>query len=188
MDYGYIRLSRAGPTREEQEAALLAAGVALDLGRSLFLDPVPKRGRTASYEQRDIAIRALRPGDRLVIHSPPRLGSTEADLRDAAAAVAAQGAALYDCAAGAEVRHHPDAGRLIVWARDGAALAAKERLSRARQGITKRGAPPKALTPAKLKRARELWADLDRSVDSIAKQLGVSPRTLYRHLHKRGST
>ncbi|MCL5459963.1 helix-turn-helix domain-containing protein, partial [Loigolactobacillus coryniformis] len=82
----------------------------------------------------------------------------------------------------------PDAGRLIEWAKAGALLAAQERLGKARQGIVKRGIPPKALTPAKLTRAKALWADLDMSVETIARELNVSVRTLYRHLPKRRDT
>jgi DNA invertase Pin-like site-specific DNA recombinase len=188
MLIGYIRLQKSGPSREEQEAALAAAGVVLDLDASLYVEPMPKRGRTATYDQRAEAIRALRDGDRLVIHSAPRLGSTEAEIREAAAAVSAQGAVLWDCAAGLEVRHHPDAGRLVVWARAGALLAAQERLAKARKGITRRAVTPLALTGKRLARAKELWADLDISAATIAKELGVSVRTLYRHLPKRRDT
>jgi DNA invertase Pin-like site-specific DNA recombinase len=185
MDIGYIRLSKSGPTGDEQEVALAAAGVVLDIMASLYVEPAPKRGRTATYDQRTEAIRALREGDRLVIHSAPRLGSTEAEIRDAAAAVSERGAVVWDCSTKLEIRHHPDAGRLIAWARDGAALAAKERLGKARQGIGNRKPPPKALRGAKLARARELWPDINRSVASIADELGVSPRTLYRHMPPR---
>lgn len=185
MQIGYIRLQKSGPTREEQEAALAAAGVVLDTMASLYVEPMPKQGRTATYDQRAEAIRALREGDRLVIHSAPRLGSTEAEIREAAAAVSAQGAVLLDCSAAVEVRHHPDAGRLVAWAKAGALLAAKERLAKARRGITRRGVTPKALTGKRLDRARELWADLDMSAATIAREMGVSVRTLYRHLPKR---
>lgn len=181
-------MSKSGPSREEQEAVLLAAGVVLDLDHSLWLEPMPKRGRQATYEQRNEAIMGLRTGDRLVIHSAPRLGSTEAEIRQAAADVSAKGAVIWDCSAGLEVRHHPDAGRLIAWAAAGALLAAQERLAKARKGITRRGVTPKKLTGAKLARAREAWGDLDRSAASIAKELNVSVRTLYRHLPKRRDT
>jgi DNA invertase Pin-like site-specific DNA recombinase len=188
MDIGYIRLSKAGPSREEQEAALASAGVDLAMDAALYVEQPPKRNRTATYDQRDEAIKALRPGERLVIHSAPRLGSTEAEIRDAAAAVSAQGAVVWDCSASLEIRHHPDAGRLIAWAQAGALLAAKERLGKARAGIRQRKPPPKALTGAKLARAREAWGDLGRSVASIADELGVSSRTLYRHLPPRRVT
>lgn len=188
MDIGYIRLQKSGPSREEQEDALAAAGVVLDITASLYVEPMPKRGRQATYDQRAEAIMALREGDRLVIHSAPRLGATEAEICEAAAAVSAQGAVLWDCSAGLEVRHHPDAGRLIAWAAAGALLAAQERLAKARRGITRRGVTPLALTGKRLARAKELWADLDISAASIARELGVSVRTLYRHLPKRRDT
>lgn len=188
MDIGYVRLSKSGPSSDEQLAALAAAGVDLAVDAALYVEPPPKRNRTATYEQRDEAIKALRPGERLVIHSAPRLGSTEAEIRDAAAAVSKQSAVIWDCSAGLEIRHHPDAGRLIAWARDGAAMAAKERLGKARAGITQRKPPPLALRGAKLATAKALWADAGRSVASIAKELGVSSRTLYRHLPPRRVT
>jgi len=188
MDIGYIRPQKSGPTREEQEAALSAAGVVLDVMASLYVEPMPKRGRTATYDQRAEAIRALREGDRLVIHSAPRLGSTEAEIREAAAAVSAQGAVIWDCSVGLAVRHHADAGRLIAWASAGALLAAQERLAKARRSITRRGVTPLKLTGKRLARAKELWADLDMSAASIAKELNVSVRTLYRHLPKRRDT
>lgn len=188
VQIGYIRLQKSGPSREEQQTALAAAGVVLDVSASLYVDQPPTRGRTATYDQRAEAIMALREGDQLVIHSAPRLGSTEAQIREAAAAVSAQGAVIWDCTAGLEVRHHPDAGRLIAWAKAGALLAAQERLGKARSAIVKRGIPPKALTPAKLARAKELWPDLGISVATIARELGVSVRTLYRHLPKRRET
>lgn len=114
-------------------------------------------------------------------------------MRDAAAAVSAQGAVVWDCSVSQEIRHHPDAGRLIAWAQAGALLAAKERLGKARQGIKTRKPPPKKLVGARLAKAREAWPDTARSVASIADELGVSSRTLYRaveqgKLPKRGET
>ncbi len=99
--------------------------------------------------------------------------------------MSAQGAVVWDCSVSQEIRHHPDAGRLIAWARDGAALAAKERLGKARAGIRQRKPPPRALRGAKLAQAQALWADTSRSVASIAKELDVSARTLYRHMPPR---
>jgi DNA invertase Pin-like site-specific DNA recombinase len=189
MDIGYKRLSKSGPSEAEQDAALIAAGVVMDLGLSLYVDLAPTKRRPASFDERDNAIRCLRPGDRLVIHSAPRLGATEAEIRAAAAAVSANGAVIFDCAAGIEVRHHPDAGRLIAWAEDGAAQARAERLGKARKGITKRGAPPKALAGEEVAAARRRWKArpvTGESVAAIAAAFSVSPRTLYREAKARG--
>jgi len=183
MQVGYIRLSRSGPSRDEQEAALIAAGVVLDVGSSLYVDQPSRRGRQATFDQRDEAIRALRVGDRLVFHSAPRLGQTDAEIRAAAVAVSGQGAALYDCAEGVEVQHHSDAGRLLAWAQAGAAKAAAERMGKARQGITRRGVPPKALAGDAIAAAKAAWEarhTTGASAVKIAAEFAVSVRTLYR--------
>jgi hypothetical protein len=171
----------------------VAAGVDPAYSDAWYVEPPAKRNRAATFTERDLAIRALHPGDRLVVHSAPRLGATEAEIRAAAAAVAAQDASIYDCEAGAEVRFHPDAGRLLAWAAAGAVLAAKERAGTARRAITRRGAPPKALVGAKLAEAKKLWPDAGLSIAAIAEAVGVSDRTLYRAmkqglLPKRGDT
>jgi hypothetical protein len=183
MNFAYIRATKAGPPEDEQRAACVAAGVDPANADAWYVEPVPKRNRAASFEERDLAVRQLRPGDRLVIHSAPRLGATEAEIRGAAAAVSALGAVIYDCAAAAEIRHHPDAGRLLEWAKAGALLAAQERLGKARQGITRRHTPAKALTGKALAQAREAFetrAQTGASVATIAERFGVSPSTLHR--------
>jgi DNA invertase Pin-like site-specific DNA recombinase len=185
MDIAFLNLTRAGPTEAEQRAACVAAGVDPATRDAWYVQPAPKRNRVAGGDELVLAIRALREGDRLVIHSAPRLGQTEAAIRAAAAAVSAAGAVIYDCAAGAEVRHHPDAGKLLAWAAEGAALAAKERLGKARTKISKRGAPPKVLTPATIKQAGEMRA-AGNSWAKVAKALRVSVRTLYRHVPMKG--
>ena len=180
MDLAYINRSRGGPAEDDQRAACAAAGVDPANLDAWYVEPPAKRNRAATFVERDLAIRALHPGDRLVVHSAPRLGATEAEIRAAAAAVAAQDASIYDCEAGAEVRFHPDAGRLLAWAAAGAKLAAAERAGTARRAITKRGAPPKALVGEKLTEVRRLWPDTALSIAAIAEAAGVSERTIYR--------
>jgi VanZ family protein len=80
------------------------------------------------------------------------------------------------------------ANAILLASASGALLAAQERLAKARRSITRRGVTPKALTGKRLARAQELWADLDMSAASIAKELNVSVRTLYRHLPRRRDT
>jgi DNA invertase Pin-like site-specific DNA recombinase len=188
MDIGYEREDRSGPTIAEQDAALAAAGVVLDLNVSLYRDPKPKKGRPASFEERDNAIRCLRPGDRLVIHSAPRLGATEAEITAAVAAVTENGAVVFDCSTQAEIRFHPDAGRLIAWAKAGAELAKAERLGKARRGITRRGAPPKALPEASVPAAKLRWEarrESGESAAAVADAFKVGSRTMYREAKAR---
>lgn len=193
MDVAYINRSRGGPPEDDQRAACVAAGVDPADPDAWYVEPPAKRNRPATFVERGFAIQALHPGDRLVVHSAPRLGATEAEIRAAAAAVATQGASIYDCEAGAEVRFHPDAGLLLAWAAAGAKLAAAERAGTARKAITLRGSPPRALVGDKLAEAKRLWPDTDLSIAAIAKAIGVSDRTLYRAmkqglLRKRGDT
>jgi plasmid stability protein len=82
MDVAYIRATKSGPREAEQRAAAVAAGVDPANPDAWYVEPAPKRGRPATFEERALAIRALRDGDRLVIHSAPRLGATEAEIRD----------------------------------------------------------------------------------------------------------
>lgn len=185
MKIAYINRSRGGPPEEEQRAVCVAAGVDPAYPGAWYVEPPAKRNRAATFTERDLAIRALRKGWLLVIHSAPRLGSTEAEIRAAAAAVAANAGAIFDCSAAAEVRHHPDAGKLLAWAAAGAKLAAQERAGKALAKITKRGAPPKALTPSAIKKAGVLRA-AGNSWATVAKELGVSVRTLYRHVPMKG--
>lgn len=180
MKIGYIRLSKAGPTLAEQEAALEAAGVTLG-GDAVYRDAAPKRrGGVATFDQQAEAIRALRPDDVLVFHSAPRLGTTEAQMREVAIAASAKGAVLFDCATGQEVRHHPDAGRLLAWAKAGAEAALLERTEGARHSVKRRYVAPKAMTAAKLTKARGLLADPKNSIRAVAEAVGVSSRTIYR--------
>jgi len=180
VDVAYINRSRGGPPEDDQRAACVAAGVDPADPDAWYVEPPAKRNRPATFVERGFAIQALHPGDRLVVHSAPRLGATEAEIRAAAAAVAVQGASIYDCEAGAEVRFHPDAGKLLAWAAAGAVLAAKERAGTARRAIINRGAPPKALVGDKLAEVRRLWPDTELSIEAIGKAVEVSARTLYR--------
>ena len=45
-----------------------------------------------------------------------------------------------------------------------------------------KGGRPAVMTPERVKLARQLYDAREQSVESIAKTLGVSRRTLYRHL------
>jgi hypothetical protein len=141
-------------------------------------DPLP--ARTA-------LIVALREGDEIAIHSPPRLGTTREDVLRALAEIGRAGAAIYDCEAGEVVRYHPDAAAALLFADRAEAQGKRERAARARKAISHRGVPPKALTGKRLDKARELWAHPETSAAKIAEILEVSPRTLYRELGPRNT-
>ncbi len=192
MRLGYIRTGQAGPSQEEQEAALRAAGVVdFSADGPVYVDLVsrkrPKPGDDVT-PARTALIVALREGDEIAIHSAPRLGTTREDVLRTLAQIGKAGAAVYDCELGEVVRYHPDAAAALLFADRAEAQGKRERAARARKAITHRGTRPKALTGKKLDKARELWTGSpETSAEKIADMLGVSPRTLYRALGERGT-
>lgn len=191
MRLGYIRLSRAGPTRSEQEAALRAAGLDdFSADGPVYVDAEPRK-RTPPGEDatpaRSAAIHALRPGDELVIATASRIGATRADVLAALAAVTRAGAAVFDASAGATVRYHQDAAAAIAFAERAESEGQRERAARARKGITRRAGPQPALTGKQLKEAEKLWTNPETSARQVADATGASVRTLYRRFGPKGT-
>ncbi len=198
MRLGYIRIDRAGPSRQEQEAALRAAGMEdfSALG-PVYVDEAPKRRPKPGVDPlpaRTDALRALREGDELAIHSPARLGSSRGEVLAALEAVGRAGAAIYDCASGAAFPVHPDAAAAIAFAAEAESQGQRERAARARRGKTRHAGPPPALTGKRLIQAGEAWADPAKSAEQVAKEVDASVSTLYRrfgnreaHMAKKGT-
>lgn len=186
---GYIRVDRAGPTREEQEAALRAAGVTdFSAMGPVYVDEAPpkrlKPGADITPARTD-ALRALREGDELAIHSPARLGSTRADVLLALQAIGEAGASIYNCASAELVTVHPDAARAIGFAAEAESQGQKERAAKARRGVTKRAGPPAALSGKRLVEAGDAWADPTLSAEQVAEKVKASVSTLYRRFGNR---
>lgn len=191
MRRGYIRLDKAGPAREAQEAALRAAGLD-DFGQDgpVYLDPAPpKRPKPGAIAlpARAEAILSLRPGDELVIHSAGRLGATRDDALAALAQVTAQDAAVWDCEAGLAVRYHPDAQAAAEFAARAERQGKRERAARARQGITIRPGRNVVLTGKLKQEAQGLWTNPETTARQVADAVKVSERTLYRMFGAKGT-
>lgn len=191
MRLGYIRVTKSGPPREEQEAALRKVGVTdfspdgpvyVDQERAKRAkpgeDPMPARSE---------AIHALRAGDQIAVHSAARLGATRGDVLLALDAIGRAGAAVYDCETGEVVKPTPDALPVIRYAERAESQAMKERAAKARRGITRRPGPPLALKGKKLKEAEALWKNPETSAEQVADAVGASVRTLYRKLGPKGT-
>ncbi len=190
MRRGYIRLSKAGPSLEAQKAALEAAGIE-DFSEygPVYVDEVPKRRNAPTLPQRFEAIRSLEAGDELVVSNASRLGISVGDVFDAMKAIADRKAALHDAETGETVAWHPDAMKVIEFARRAEGenrkeIAAKMRQSREASG--KIGGAPEKLSGTALKEAERLWADTTLSSAQVAEKIGVNVRTLYRRLGDRG--
>lgn len=190
MRRGYIRLSKAGPSLEDQQKALVSAGIDdfSDYG-PVYVDEVPKRRNAPTLPQRYEAIRSLEAGDELVVSNASRLGTSAGDVLDAMRAIADRRAALYDAETGETVVWHPDATKVIEFARRAEGENRKEiaaKMRRSREASGKIGGAPEKLSGAALKEAKRLWADATLSSAQVAEQIGVNVRTLYRRLGDRG--
>ena len=146
----------------------------------------PKLGDDLAPARTD-AIRALRPGDELAVHSPARLGATRADVLAALEGIGRAGAAVYDCASGEAITIHPDAAKAIGFAERAESQGQRERAARARKGITRRAGPPAALEGKKLAAAKAAWLNPETTAQMVADQFGVSTRTLYRRFGNKGT-
>jgi DNA invertase Pin-like site-specific DNA recombinase len=129
----------------------------------------------------------LRPGDALVVWKLDRLGRSLRDLVDTVTRLAGRGVgfcslqeAIDTTTPGGKLVFHVFAAlaefeRDLVRERTSAGLAA----ARARG---RRGGRPSVMTPHKLRVAREMYASGQYTVAAIAKTLGVSRASIYRHL------
>jgi hypothetical protein len=143
--------------------------------------------RPSDLTARATAIGHLEPGGELVVAALPVLAVSTADFLDCLAMVSARGAVLVDASDPAGYRWGPEAeaaaaravsvfealGRQHGTAK---ARAAAERV-RAELGVRKGRQP--LLSGGRRAVARNLWLTSPLSAASIAKQFGVSLRTMY---------
>lgn len=190
MRRGYIRLSKAGPSFEDQQKALANAGID-DFSEygPVYVDEISKRRNPLILPARFEAIRSLEAGDELVVASASRLGTSTGDVLDAMKAIADRKAALYDVETGETVIWHPDATKVIDYARRAEGENRKEigaKMRQSREASGRIGGAPEKLSGAALKEAKRLWADTTLSSSQVAEKIGVNVRTLYRRLGDRG--
>jgi len=177
---GYARVSTQDQNADMQDDELLKAGC-----QRVFLDKAS--GATADRPQLTAALEYLREGDVLVVWRLDRLGRSLKHLVNVVAD-------LEDRDVGFRSLHESidtttPAGKLIFHIF--AALAEFERdlirertmsgLAAARARGRKGGRKP-SLSPKKIQVARQMYARGDSTVAEIAKVLGVSRATIYRHL------
>ena len=177
---GYARVSTLDQHPDLQLDALAAAGcyrVFVDTA-SGALDARPELGKVLDQ---------LRPGDTLVVWKLDRLGRSLRHLIETVGALAARGVGftslqehLDTTTPGGKLVFHlfgalAEFERDLIRERTGAGLAAAR--ARGRVG----GRPPR-MTPQKLAVARQLYESRQHTVAAIAKTVGVSRASIYRHL------
>lgn len=183
---GYVRVSTADQTADLQRDALTTAGC-----QRLFSDT--SSGAKSERPELRAALEYLREGDTLCVWRLDRLGRSLKHL-------VTEVAGLQDRGVGFRSLHEvidttTPTGRLTFYIF--AALAEFERdlirertvagLTAARARGRKGGRKP-SLTPKKVEVARRMYQEGDSTVAEIAKVLGVSRATVYRHLTKHTPT
>jgi DNA invertase Pin-like site-specific DNA recombinase len=181
---GYARVSTAEQHLDLQVDALKAAGC-----YRVWTDKAS--GASADRPQLGQVLDQLRPGDTLVVWRLDRLGRSLRHLVDTVAGLAELGIgfrslqeSIDTTTAGGKLIFHVFAAlaefeRDLVQERTRAGLAA----ARARG---RRGGRPAVMTPDKIRAAGELYATRQYTVAAIAKTLGVSRASIYRHLPAAG--
>jgi DNA invertase Pin-like site-specific DNA recombinase len=177
---GYARVSTREQKLDRQFRALQAAGCV-----KVFADK--KSGKNAQRPELKACLAYLRPGDTLVVPALDRLARSlqdlitlVGDLRRAGIGFRSLHEALDTTTPGGRLVFHVFAA-LAEFIRELIVEGTREGLDAARASGKRLGRPP-AMTPEQIRQARDLLNRPDNSVASIARLLGVSRSTLYKHV------
>ncbi len=185
---GYGRGSVNSPdvgSPEQQRKDLLAAGC-----ERVYLDRASSRGSTARPEL-DACLASLEPGDTLVVVRLDRLSRSLPQLVTVVNDLRARGVGIRSLHEGLDTT--TQGGRLVFdvfealgdFLRELLVEGTRDGLAAARARGQRLGRPP-ALTPEQVHQARMMLARPENSVASIARMLGVSRSTLYKHVPELG--
>ncbi len=177
---GYARVSTQDQNADLQEDALREAGC-----EKVFTDKAS--GAQADRPQLEAALRYLREGDVLVVWRLDRLGRSLKHLITVVSDMEDRGVGFRSLTESIDTTTSP--GKLIFhvfaalaeFERDLIRERTKSGLEAARARGRKGGRKP-SLTPKKAQVARRMYSEGDSTVAEIAKVLGVSRATIYRHL------
>lgn len=192
MLVGYARVSKADGSQvtDLQRDALLAAGV----------DPGHIYEDTTSGKRDDrpglvACLKALRPGDTLIVWKLDRLGRDLRHLVNTVHDLTTRGIGFKVLSGhGASIDTTSPSGKLVFGIF--AALAEFEReliVERTRAGLAaarargRSGGRPYTMTAAKLRLAMAAMASRDTKVRVLCAELGITRQTLYRHVGPDGS-
>ena len=192
MLIGYKRVSKSdgSQTTNLQHDGLLAAGVD---GNHIYEDLAS--GKRDARPGLEAALKALRPGDTLVVWKLDRLGRNLKHLVTTVDKVAEREIGFKVLTGhGASIDTTTPSGKLIFgifaslaeFERDLIAERTRAGLAAARARGRSGGAPFK-MTPAKLRLAMAAMSHKETRVGDLCKELGVSRQTLYRHVGPDGS-
>lgn len=187
MLIGYMRVSKADGSQvlDLQRDALLEAGVTQD---QLYEDLAS--GSSGDRPGLAACLKALRPGDVLVVWKLDRLGRNLRDLVNTVHALTERGIGLRVLTGqGASIDTTTASGKLIFGIF--AALAEFERdliIERTKAGLAaarargRNGGRPYKMTAAKLRLAQAAMGNPETKATELCRELGVTRQTLYRHV------
>ncbi len=177
---GYARVSTQDQNADLQQDALSGAGC-----EKVFTDKAS--GAQADRPQLEAALSYLREGDVLVVWRLDRLGrslkhliTVVSDLEDRDVGFRSLTESIDTTTSAGKLIFHVFAA-LAEFERGLIRERTKSGLEAARARGRKGGRKP-SLSPKKIEVARKMYADGDSTVAEIAKVLGVSRATIYRHL------
>lgn len=191
MLIGYARVSKADGSQvhDLQRDALIAAGVTTD---HIYEDSAS--GRRDDRPGLDACLKALRPGDTLVIWKLDRLGRDLRHLVNTVAELTVREIGLKVLAGeGASIDTTTANGRLIFGIF--AALAEFEReliVERTKAGLAaarargRKGGRPFKMTPAKLRLVEAAMGKPETVVADLCAEIGITRQTLYRFVDPDG--
>ena len=180
------------PSRKIQEDALRAAGIE-DFGDEgpVWRDLPLKRRKTGTGDaqpQLSEALRAMRPGDALVVANPAVLGGSRNTAFLWLQVIGKREGAVFDASTGQRIAWNPEALALLVFCNRAETITrsfalAKARVRRAELG-NKGGTKTKLVGKTK-EDAFTIWLNPELTGDQAAEKIGISPSTAYRKLGPR---
>jgi len=177
---GYARVSTEEQNADLQHDALRAAGC-----MKVFTDKAS--GSLDRRPQLDRLLDQLRPGDTVVVWRLDRLGRSLKHLIQLIEDLAEKDVGFRSLTEGMDTT---TSGGKLVFSIFGALAEFERSLIRERtvaglkaaRARGRVGGRPPVMTPEKVKVARHLYDDQELTVEEIARTIGVSRKTVYRHL------
>ena len=182
VSLGYARISTKDQNRESQHQQLLAAGcydVYADQGRP---------GATMARPELEACLRALQPGNTLVVTTLDRLGRTVRGLAELLDTLKDRGVEFRSLAEGIDTTTTQGQTMISVIA-DVAKMEReliRERTMAGRTMAAGKGGRPPRLQPHEVREARRLREHEEWSLDRVAEKFEVSRSTIIRALRQDG--
>lgn len=191
MLVGYMRVSKADGSQSTdlQRDALLSAGVETD---ALYEDKAS--GKKEDRPELTSCLKALRPGDTLIVWKLDRLGRDLRHLVNIVHDLTERGVGLKVLTGqGAAIDTTTASGKLVFGIFAALAEFERELISeRTKAGLEsarargRKGGRPYKMTRAKVRLAMASMGEPGTNVGDLCKELGVSRQTLYRHVSPTG--